>query len=197
MEQFGPHRTDFHKIDNLRIFLKSVDKIQLRLKSGKKNGTLHEDVCIFMIISRRILLKIRNASDESRKQNQNSHFMYNNFFPWKSCRLWHNVEKYGTARQATDDNIIRRMRFACCTTKATDIQYGTFIAFPRQPRLRERPWILRYTYIACLVHPPVTSSHRSHRWYTNIINDRTLNPSQMRWPLMARNMCQARWESIP
>jgi hypothetical protein len=30
------------------------------------------------------------------------------------------VEKYGRARQATDDNIIRRMRFACWITKATD-----------------------------------------------------------------------------
>jgi hypothetical protein len=29
------------------------------------------------------------------------------------------VEKYGTARQTTDDNIIRRMRFACWITKAT------------------------------------------------------------------------------
>jgi hypothetical protein len=32
------------------------------------------------------------------------------------------MEKYGTARQATDDNIIRRMRFACWITKATDTQ---------------------------------------------------------------------------
>jgi hypothetical protein len=32
------------------------------------------------------------------------------------------VEKYGTARQATDDNIIRRMRFTCWITKATDTQ---------------------------------------------------------------------------
>jgi hypothetical protein len=30
------------------------------------------------------------------------------------------VEKYGRARQATDHNIIRRMRFACWITKATD-----------------------------------------------------------------------------
>jgi hypothetical protein len=28
--------------------------------------------------------------------------------------------KYGTARQATHDNIIRLMRFACWITKATD-----------------------------------------------------------------------------
>jgi hypothetical protein len=30
------------------------------------------------------------------------------------------VEKYGRAGQATDDNIIRRMLFACWITKATD-----------------------------------------------------------------------------
>jgi hypothetical protein len=40
----------------------------------------------------------------------------------KSLRLWHNVEKYCRAEQATGDNIIRRMRFACWITKATDIR---------------------------------------------------------------------------
>jgi len=30
------------------------------------------------------------------------------------------VEEYGRTRQATDDNIIRRTRFACWITKATD-----------------------------------------------------------------------------
>ena len=30
------------------------------------------------------------------------------------------MEKYGRATQATDDNIIRRMHFACSITKATD-----------------------------------------------------------------------------
>jgi hypothetical protein len=41
------------------------------------------------------------------------------------------VEKYGRARQATDDNITRRMRIACWITKATDThtEYVTFIAF--------------------------------------------------------------------
>jgi hypothetical protein len=71
----------------------------------------------------------------------------------KSCRLWDNVEKYGRARQATDDNIIRRMRFECCITKATDThsEYEMFIVFPRQKWLRERAAILRYTYITSLV----------------------------------------------
>ena len=50
------------------------------------------------------------------------------------------MEKYGTARQATDDNIIRRMRVACWITKATDthLEYVVLIAFQRQQWLRER-----------------------------------------------------------
>jgi hypothetical protein len=72
-----------------------------------------------MIISRWVLLKMRNISDESCRENQNTHFVFSNFFP-KSCCLWDNVEKYGTARQATDGNIIRRMRFPCWINNATD-----------------------------------------------------------------------------
>jgi hypothetical protein len=41
-------------------------------------------------------------------------------FSRKSCRFWDNVEKYCTAGQATDDNIIRRMRLAYWIAKATD-----------------------------------------------------------------------------
>jgi len=43
-------------------------------------------------------------------------------------------EKYGTARQATDNNIIGRMRFVFWITKATDphSKYVILIAFPRQ-----------------------------------------------------------------
>jgi hypothetical protein len=38
----------------------------------------------------------------------------------KSYHLCNNVEKQGEARQATDDNIIQCMRYACWITKATD-----------------------------------------------------------------------------
>jgi hypothetical protein len=63
------------------------------------------------------------------------------------------MEKYGTARQATDDNIIRRMRFACWITKATDTrsEYIILSGFPRQQWLRERASMLRYTSVAFLV----------------------------------------------
>jgi len=57
------------------------------------------------------------------------------------------------ARQATNENITRRMRFACCITKPTDTnsEYVILTAFPLQQRLRERALILRNKYIACLV----------------------------------------------
>jgi len=38
------------------------------------------------------------------RENQNKYLMFSILFPRKSCRLWDNVEKYGTAGQATDDN---------------------------------------------------------------------------------------------
>ena len=61
------------------------------------------------------------------------------------------MEKYGTAGQATDDNIIRRMRFACWITKATDTHLESVIptAFPRQQWLRERASML-HLYVNCL-----------------------------------------------
>jgi hypothetical protein len=59
------------------------------------------------------------------------------------------VEKYCRTRQATDDNMIRRMRFACRILKATDTrsEYVIGIALPQQQWLHERASILRYTYI--------------------------------------------------
>jgi hypothetical protein len=58
-----------------------------------------------------------------------------------------------TYGRATDYNIIRRMRYACWITKATDAQseYVVILAFPWQTWLRERVSIVRYTYISCLI----------------------------------------------
>jgi hypothetical protein len=65
--------------------------------------------------------------------------------------MWKNVRR---AEQATDDNIARRMRFACWITKTTDThsEYVILIAFTRQQWLLESASVLRYTYIACLVN---------------------------------------------
>jgi hypothetical protein len=49
------------------------------------------------------------------------------------------VEKYDRARQATDDNIIRRMHFACWITQATDThsEYVILIVGALQQWVRE------------------------------------------------------------
>jgi len=40
-----------------------------------------------MTISGWILLSMRNISDKTCRENQNTHFMFNNNFSRKSCRL--------------------------------------------------------------------------------------------------------------
>jgi hypothetical protein len=61
-----------------------------------------------------------------------------------------NVEKYGRARQATDDNIIRRMRFARWITNATEThsEYVTVIAFAGNSGASNGHHYV-YTCIAC------------------------------------------------
>jgi len=47
MEQLGFHWTDFREIWVFNIFRKSVEEIQVALKSAKNNGCCAEDVCEF------------------------------------------------------------------------------------------------------------------------------------------------------
>ena len=60
------------------------------------------------------------------------------------------MEKYCRAGLATDDNI-RRMRFACWITKDTHSEYVIIIAVLLQQCLLERPSVLLYTCVGCLV----------------------------------------------
>ena len=90
-------------------------------------------------------------------RNQNTHFMFKNFFP-KTCLLWDNAEKYRTTRQATDYKIIRHMRLACLITEAADThthththtEYVILIALPRQQWFRDAPQCFVCTCVACL-----------------------------------------------
>jgi len=63
------------------------------------------------------------------------------------------VEKYCRAGQATDDKIKHHTRCASWINKATGthVEYVIGFAFPVQHWLRERAWILRYTYIAFVI----------------------------------------------
>jgi len=105
MKQLGSNWTYFYKSLYLSIFLKYVEKIQASLKSKLITGNLHGDQCSVLIISRSLLLRKRNNSDKSCRENQNTHFTFNSFFFSKVVPLWYNMEKHFTARHATDDNM--------------------------------------------------------------------------------------------
>jgi hypothetical protein len=52
---------------------------------------------------------------------KSKHTCYVNNFSQNSCHIWDNVEKYFTAVQATDENIIWHMSIAFFVTKATNM----------------------------------------------------------------------------
>jgi len=105
------HWTDFHEMLCPRVFRTYFERIQILTKI---TGSFHEDLCTFVILSGAFVFRMRNVSDKSCRENRNIHFMFSN-----SCTKVPSVW-YGTARQATDDNITWRMSFACWITKVTD-----------------------------------------------------------------------------
>jgi len=56
-------------------------------------GTLHEDPCTFFVISRAFLLRMRNVSDKHCRENQNTYFVFSNFFS-KIVPFRRKCEKY-------------------------------------------------------------------------------------------------------
>ena len=62
------------------FFANLLNKIQVSLKSDKNNCTSYEDQYTILTISRWILLIMRNVSHKSFRENQNTHFMFNNLF---------------------------------------------------------------------------------------------------------------------
>jgi len=78
-----------------------------------------------------------------------THFLVSTTFS-ENRAIYENVEKYGTAGQAKEFNIIRRMRSADWTIKTskTPSEYIILIDFPLQQWLLESASVLLYTYIA-------------------------------------------------
>ena len=69
-------------------------------------GTLHEGLCKFTRVSRRICLRLKNILDKNCTENQNTVFCWIFFPPNFFYRLWNNEEKYDT-NDGTEE-----MRFA-------------------------------------------------------------------------------------
>ena len=68
----------FYEISHLRIFRKSVETIQVPLKSDK---TLHEDRYTFLIIYHSVLLRTRNVVDKFVNEIKTRILCAINFFP--------------------------------------------------------------------------------------------------------------------
>jgi hypothetical protein len=85
------------------------------------------------------------------EKNQNTHFVFSNvlpkFVPFFKI-MWKNIVDPDRPQMT-----MWRVRISCWMPKATDrhSEYVIVIAFPLQQWLHEHAWILRYTYIACLV----------------------------------------------
>jgi hypothetical protein len=118
MERLGSHWMDFREILCLCIFQKSLEKIQVWLKSVRITGTSHEDLCTFMIMSPDFFLEWEMFQTKVVEKIK-THILCSITFFRKSCHLWGNVEKFYRARQATDDNVTQCVCFACWITKAT------------------------------------------------------------------------------
>ena len=100
----GSHVTDFREIWYLIAFRKSVEKIKFCWNLTKIRHFTCRPIYIFDHISLRSSI-MRSVSHKSCTETPNKHFMFNNVFFWKSCHLWDNVGRCGTAGQATDGNM--------------------------------------------------------------------------------------------
>ena len=96
-----PHLTTGLLLDgfswNLMFLMFCFEKLSINFKCHENlkviTGTLHEDQNTFLIISRSILLRMRNVSDKSCRENRNTHFVFNSTPPRKWCRLWDSAKK--------------------------------------------------------------------------------------------------------
>ena len=72
--------TDFREL-GVSVFPEHLlRKLNFYQNMARITGTLHGDVCPFMVISRCIRHRMRNISDKSCRENQISHLALNNFF---------------------------------------------------------------------------------------------------------------------
>jgi hypothetical protein len=116
----APSRRIFMKF-NISVFFENRSRrFKLHQNLTRITDTLHGDLCTFMIISRWILRRMRGVFQTEIVGKINTLILCSITFVRKLRRLCDNFEKYGRARKAIDDYIIRRVRIACWITKATD-----------------------------------------------------------------------------
>ena len=141
---------DFYEIWYLSIFRKAVKKIQVSLKSDKKNGYLTWRPLYILSYLAQFILEWEMFQAEVVEKIK-THTLCSITFFQKSCRyeiMWKNIVEQGRPQMK-----IWRIRIACRVTNATrhTLRIRITYFFARHQWLREITSILRYTYIACLV----------------------------------------------
>ena len=104
MEQLGSQWTDFHEIWIWSIFQKSVEKIQVLLKSDEQRA-LHIQINTHFSWFLAPFYFDRNICKKTFVEKIKTYISCSiGFSPDNRAILWHNVEKYCTDGQATEDN---------------------------------------------------------------------------------------------
>jgi len=70
----------FIKFDIVAFFENLSRKYKFHFNLTRITGTLHDVKVIFIVISRSVILRVRNVSDKSCRENQNTNVMLNKFF---------------------------------------------------------------------------------------------------------------------
>ena len=138
-------------------------------------GTLHEDVFTFMTISRLIPITVRNVSNKSCRKNQNTRFMFSNFFSENRvvCEIMSkNMVEPGRPQT------IWRMPVAWWISKATHVQAHaqarTHTPAPTHMHTRTLTHARAHTHIRARAH---THTHT----HTEICNKLHISYPQQQW----------------
>jgi len=84
------------------VFFENLSlKFRFDLNLTIRTGNLHEDLCIFMILSHQTLLRMRNVSGKSCRENQKTHFVQKVFFNRANYEvMWKNMVEPDRAQVA-------------------------------------------------------------------------------------------------
>jgi hypothetical protein len=131
-------------------------------------GVWHEDVFIFMTISPRVLLTMRNITDKSCTGNK-KHILCSITFFFSDNRIVYDIRSKNMVQRETPQMTIWRMPVACWISNATRAHAHAHrkscnTAFPRQQWNRERASVLPYTHYARLVR--YSSQMKTKKTYT-------------------------------
>jgi len=127
-------------------------------------GTLHEDQCTSLIVSRLFILRTRNTPHKICSENQNTHFGFSNIFSFENHAVNEKMcKKYCRAGQTTDDNMAQAQTFCIGKCKAVPLKAqrvpGSFPDF----------MITAQVVVGCQPYAPAAFISRKCSWYSFLL----------------------------